>query len=150
MSVKQMIEHNLDVIDFDRDLHYPIINSWWGIYYQGPVPLEFVPKYGAAIAYRGKLAATCFLYINDTKLCHLDICMVDPSIGAGRRIYVLRALVDAGIAKAKEIVGEDCTIWSVTDHSVVGRVYQEKGLKCLGEADVYALSTNKNNIEFLS
>lgn len=139
----------IEVGDLDKEKHYETLTKWWDIYYNGEIPENFVPKHGSVIYFRGKLVAACFLYINDTKLCHLDFCMVDPEMGAGRRVFLLREIVKAGVEKAKKLVGDDVTIWSLTDHAVVGRVYQEKGFHLLGEGDCFAYSENKKSIEFL-
>ena len=136
--------------DLIPDEHHETLCKWWDIYYNGKIPRDFVPKHGSVAYFKGKLAAACFLFINDTKLCHLDFCMVDPEIGAGRRVYLLRKVVEAGLAKAREIVGEDVTVWSLTDHAVVGRVYQEQGFELLGEGDCYAYTKDEKKREFLT
>lgn len=138
-----------EVGNLDKEKHFENLNKWWNLYYNGEIPESFVPKHGSVIYFRGKLVASCFLYINDTKLCHLDFCMVDPEMGAGRRVFFLRHVIEAGIKKAKEIVGDDVTIWSLTDHAVVGRVYQEKGFHLLGEGDCFAYTSNEKNKQFL-
>lgn len=138
------------VIDFDKEIHYPIVKEWWNTYYYSDAPPEnCIPKYGVVAVFKGEPVATCFLYINDTKLCHMDFCMVNPAMGSGRRVFFLRHIVEAGIKKAKEILGDDAIIWSLTDHAVVGRVYQEKGFECLGEGDCFAYTERKKDIEFL-
>ena len=139
-----------DVIDFVKEDHLEIMNGWWGGYYfEEAIPEQYIPKHGCVILYKGKPVASCFLFINDTKLCHMDFCIVDPDLGAGRRVFFLQHVIDAGIAKAKKILGEDVVIWSLTDHAVVGRSYTKKGFECLGEGDCFAYTENKDNIEFL-
>lgn len=135
---------------YDKEELYPFLSQWWSLYYNNDVlPKDCVPKHGAVILSKDKPVALCLLYVSDTKICNLNFCMVDPSVGAGRKVFFLRHVVDAGIKEAQRIVGDDVIIWSLTDHAVVGRVYQEKGFECLGEGDCFSYSAKSKDIEFL-
>lgn len=136
--------------DFDKAVHCDLVRKWWAGYYHGDVfPEQFIPENGVIIIYKAAPVASCFIYINETKFCHIGFCMADPALGAGRKVYFLRQAVSGAIQKAKRIVGEDALIWSLTDHAVVGRVYQEQGFECLGEGDLFAYCENSKDIEFL-
>lgn len=149
-TYQKEVSVDYQVIDFDKESHYVFIKEWWcKYYYADPPPESCVPRHGVIALFKGKPVASAFLYINETKLCHLDFCMVDPNMGAGRRVFFLRHIVDAGIKKAKQILGDEAVIWSLTDHAVVGRIYQEKGFKCLGEGDCFAYTESATNVKFL-
>lgn len=133
-----------EVIDLDADAHYPVINEWWGKYYEGDsIPRKCVPKYGCVVIFKGKPVASCFLYINDSAMCHMDFCIADPELGAGNRCFFLRAIIDAGKKKAKEVIGEDAIIWTLTDNAVVSRMYRERGFKCMGEGDCFVFTEDE-------
>ena len=141
---------NLEAVDFDKTKHYSVIKEWWSRYGKsGEIPEACVPKHGVMILSSGKPMASCFLYINDTKLCHLDFCIVNPDLGAGKRVEFLRIIIAEGIYKAKAILGDDAMIWSLTDHSVVARIYNEIGFRCLGEGDCFVFAADNSNIKFL-
>lgn len=139
-----------EIKPFDKEKHLDFVKSWWSLYYHGDhFPEKCVPNNGSVVYFKGKPVASCFIYVNETKFVHIGFAIVDPKLGAGRKCFFLRHVVEAAIGKCKELVGDDCLIWSLTDHAVVGRVYQEKGFECLGEGDLFAYCENAKDIEFL-
>lgn len=144
-----------DVYDFAiepfvKDKHYEFIKNWWALYYYGDIfPEKCVPNNGIVVTHGGKPVASCFIYVNESKFCHIGFSMVDPDHKAGKRIFFLRECIEATLNRAKELVGEDAVIWSLTDHAVVARVYREKGIHCLGEGDLFAYAKDVADIEFL-
>jgi hypothetical protein len=145
-----------DVYDFSIDPfvkaeHYDVVKSWWSLYYGGDIfPEKCVPDNGVVVCHAGKPVASCFIYANESKFCHIGFSMVDPAHKAGKRIFFLRKCIEATLERAKELVGEDAVIWSLTDHAVVARVYREKGIHCLGEGDLFAYAKNTDDLEFLT
>ncbi len=144
------VPEQIEAVVFDKAKHLPIIKGWWDLYEKsGQLPETCVPKNGVVILRNERPVASCFLYINDSRMCHMDFCIVDPDIGAGKRVAFLRTVIEEGIKRAKFLIGDDVVIWSLTDHAVVARVYQEKGFKSLGEGDCFAYASDETDIKFL-
>lgn len=142
--------YDYSVEPFVKSTHYEHIKKWWALYYYGDIfPEKCVPDNGIVVSHKGKPVASCFIYKNESKFCHIGFSMVDPDYKAGKRIFFLRKCIEETLERAKQLVGEDAVIWSLTDHAVVARVYREKGIDCLGEGDLFAYAANPEDIEFL-
>lgn len=137
-------------IPYDADAHYELVREWWAHYYDGdPFPKACLPDTGSMVLHKGKPAGVAFIYQPNAKMAHIHFAMVDPSIGAGRRIKILREAVASAIEMAKEFLQGEGFIWCCTDNAVVARVYSENNMVCSGEADVFYLQVGKQNEEFL-
>jgi hypothetical protein len=89
------------------------------------------------------------LYLTNASMVIMSFAMVDPAMGAGRRVNYLRAVVDAGLEAAREYLSHEGFVWCCTDNAVVGRIYAEAGMVCPGEADVYFYPVGNQCSEFL-
>lgn len=147
---KNDIEPYCEVLSFDKTKHFDDINNWWSLYFDGDsFPIDCVPENGVVVSHKNKIVASCFIYVNETKLAHMAFAIADYNLGPGRRCFFVKKAIEASIQKTKEIVGEDVVIYSLTDHAVVGRMYVESGFTCIGEGDMYMYSSDKNKIDFI-
>lgn len=140
-----------DIIDFNKEIHLPVIQEWWHLYYgEITFPEDCVPETGAAVSYRGKLAGAAFIYLTNSSLIHIQYPVVDPGLGAGRRVNLLRTVISAAIDKCRTLLGGKGIIWACTDHSVVARIYSEHNMLCPGEADVFFMPLGGEPVKFLT
>ena len=138
------------IVPFDKDAHYDAINSWWGAYYKGDcLPVECLPDTGAVAIYKGVPAAAAFLYKSNAKMAHIHFACANPELGAGRKVFFLRAVIKRCIEMGREFLGGEGFIWCCTDHAVVGRIYTENGMFCAGEGDTFFLGVGNESEEFL-
>lgn len=139
------------IIEYNKEAHYEIVRQWWGLYYEGEeFPSECLPNMGAVALLKGVPAAVAFIYSSpDVKMAHIHFPMVDPELGAGRRIESLKAAISGAIEMAKKFLDGQGFIWCCTDHAVVARVYGQSGMTCAGEADVFYMPVGKQNCDFL-
>lgn len=151
MKTNDEFGDDVAIIPYSVKDHYDLIRSWWALYYNGDaLPESCLPDTGlVALRPNGKPAAVVFIYKTNSKMIHLHFAMADPEIGAGRRIKYVRAVIAGGIKKAKEFLGGQGFVWCCTDCAVIARVYQENGMSCPGEADVYYLPVGNESPEFL-
>lgn len=139
-----------EIIPYHPESHLETVRGWWSGYYPGEdFPGICLPDSGCIALYHGKPAAIAFLYKCNAKMTQIQFPVVDPALGAGRRINLLKAAIAGAMEMAKEHLGGEGFIWCCTDHAVVGRIYAENKMICAGEADVYFLPLGSQPHEFL-
>lgn len=148
--MKTLPEKLGEIIPYNKAEHLHLIQKWWAEYYDGfSFADECLPETGVVVAYKGKPVAAAFIYQTNAKMAMIHYPVVDPSLGAGNRVFFLRTVVDGAIEAAKVWLGGEGFIFSITDHSVVGRTYQQRGMECSGEADLYFYPVGQQSAEML-
>lgn len=139
-----------EIVPYDAAVHFEFISKWWELYYgKIDMPVDCVPPTGAVAMWKGKPVAAAFIYQTNAKMAMIHLPVVDPELGAGRRVFFLRSVIDGAIEMAKAWLDGKGFIWCCTDHSVVARVYRERGMTCPGESDIFFLPVGSQSSEFL-
>jgi hypothetical protein len=100
--------------------------------------------------HKGQPAAAAFVYkAMGAKMAHIHWAIVDPALGAGRRVGLLSSAIEGAIDLAKEYLAGEGFIWCCTDSAVVARMYNKAGMHCAGEADVFFMPIGAQSFEFL-
>lgn len=81
-----------------QEKDYPILHSWWTRHGWTPVAFEMLPKIGYIV----NDVCAGFLYVSDSKLCHLEWLVSDPESEKTKRSDSLNILIDTLCLTAKE------------------------------------------------
>jgi N-acetylglutamate synthase-like GNAT family acetyltransferase len=100
---------------------YNLLCSWWFEQGWSPVSLELLPKIGFIV---NDICAG-FLYINDSKICHLEWIIADPRSSKEERSTALDTLIDMLVLTAKEY---GCnTVFTATKHENLIKRFKKNG-----------------------
>lgn len=100
---------------------YALISTWWLQHGWSPVSFEMLPKIGFIV---NDICAG-FLYINDSKLCHLEWIVSDPDSNKQERSESLSILLNVLENTAKEL---GCSaIFTTTKHENLIKRYENNG-----------------------
>lgn len=100
---------------------YPLLCSWWFEHGWNPIPLELLPKMGYIV---DDICAG-FIYLNDSKFCHLEWIISDPRSSKKERDETLNVLIDHLCSVAKDL--GYTTVFSATKHESLVNRYKNKG-----------------------
>lgn len=148
--MKTLPEKLGEIIPYNREEHYPLVSKWWAAYYAGfEFPAACLPDTGVVVTFKGKPVGAAFIYQTNAKMAMIHYPVVDPELGAGRRVFFLRSVVDGAIDAARAWLDGQGFIFCCTDHAVVARVYNERGMACSGELDLYFLPVGNHKPDML-
>lgn len=100
---------------------YALISTWWLQHGWSPVSFEMLPKIGFIV---NDICAG-FLYINDSRLCHLEWVVSDPDSGKQERSESLAILLNVLENTAKEF---GCSaVFTATKHENLIKRYKNNG-----------------------
>lgn len=100
---------------------YQLLCSWWNGHKWAPVSLEMLPKIGYVV----DDVCAGFIYINDSKLCHLEWLISDPKSDKEKRSKALDLLIDTLCFTAKEY---GCSaVFTATAHKNLIERYKKNG-----------------------
>jgi hypothetical protein len=110
----------MNIKPFEESDH-PLLCSWWEEHGWAPVSLNMLPKIGYIV---DDICAG-FLYINDSKLCHLEWIIADPKSDKNKRSEALNVLISTLCFTAKEYGCE--AVFTATKHKSLIERYKSNG-----------------------
>ena len=111
----------IEFIDFQPDIHHPILADWWTGHKWPVIPISSLPKNGLICTYNKKPVCSGFIYKTEVDIAWMEWVLCDPQADREYRGSCIDALIEKLSELAKNM-GYRLIFTSVANTSLIKRL----------------------------